>query len=56
MNIDLKATNILMSFEDLSVVEEYVAAQADHPILENRQATAMCSCRTMILAHLSLIG
>jgi len=33
---DLKADNILMSFEDPSVIEEYVKSQYDHPIPQKR--------------------
>lgn len=29
---DLKADNIMMTFEDLSVLHEYVDAQSDHPM------------------------
>ncbi|KAG4434105.1 hypothetical protein IFR05_010414 [Cadophora sp. M221] len=32
IHTDLKADNILLSFEDLSVIEEYVKAQDDHPM------------------------
>ncbi|KAL2060824.1 hypothetical protein VTL71DRAFT_8876 [Oculimacula yallundae] len=32
IHTDLKADNILMSFEDLDVIEEYVKAQGDHPM------------------------
>lgn len=30
--LDLKADNIMMTFEDPSVIEEYVTAQAEHPM------------------------
>ncbi|KAL5316664.1 hypothetical protein ACEPPN_015713 [Leptodophora sp. 'Broadleaf-Isolate-01'] len=32
IHTDLKADNILLSFEDLSVIEDYVKAQDDHPM------------------------
>jgi len=31
-SLDLKADNIMMSFEDPSVIDEYVNAQDDHPM------------------------
>ena len=36
MPLDLKADNILMSFEDPSVIEEYVKAQGDYPMPRKR--------------------
>jgi serine/threonine protein kinase len=35
-SLDLKADNIMMSFEDPSVIDEYVKAQADHPNVGDR--------------------
>jgi serine/threonine protein kinase len=32
VSLDLKADNIMMSFEDPSVIEDYVAAQVEHPM------------------------
>ncbi|KAI9055694.1 hypothetical protein LZ554_000637 [Drepanopeziza brunnea f. sp. 'monogermtubi'] len=46
IHTDLKADNILMSFEDLSVIGEYVKAQGDHPM--PRKTT---SDRNIYLSH-----
>jgi serine/threonine protein kinase len=35
-SLDLKADNVLMSFEDPSVIEEYVNAPGDHPMPRKR--------------------
>ncbi|KAK0109461.1 hypothetical protein ONS95_002154 [Cadophora gregata] len=46
IHTDLKATNILLSFEDLSVIEEYAAAQADHPMPRKKVGD-----RSIFLSH-----
>ncbi|KAL3419978.1 serine/threonine-protein kinase SRPK3 [Phlyctema vagabunda] len=46
ISLDLKADNVLMSFEDPSVIEEYVNAQVDHPTPRKR-----ASDRNIYLSH-----